>query len=232
MRSRPHGSFGKHVLTPSLALTSIAAATPPGWRVRYWDENLLQGPPPADPVPAGGRHHRAPDVRARAYELAAWYRAQGSKVVLGGLHVQACEERWPRTRTAVSVGDGVQTWPAILRDVERGALRPRYEAGFERDYDLDPPPGATCCRAGSFLTTDQHHRHARLPQPVRVLLPGDGNPPDALSRARPAGRRAPDRGRGPAVRRLPGQQPRGEPRTTCACSAAPCARWARSGARR
>ena len=24
----PHGSFGKHVLTPSLALTSIAGATP------------------------------------------------------------------------------------------------------------------------------------------------------------------------------------------------------------
>ena len=25
----PHASFGKHVLTPSLALTSIAASTPP-----------------------------------------------------------------------------------------------------------------------------------------------------------------------------------------------------------
>ncbi len=30
----PYGSFGKHVLTPSLSLTSIAGATPPGWRVR------------------------------------------------------------------------------------------------------------------------------------------------------------------------------------------------------
>jgi hypothetical protein len=42
----PHASFGKHVLTPSLALTSIAGATPPDWEVAYWDENLLQGPPP------------------------------------------------------------------------------------------------------------------------------------------------------------------------------------------
>ena len=25
----PHASFGKHVLTPTLALTSVAAATPP-----------------------------------------------------------------------------------------------------------------------------------------------------------------------------------------------------------
>ena len=35
----PHGSFGKHVLTPTLALTSLAGATPENWNVRYWDEN-------------------------------------------------------------------------------------------------------------------------------------------------------------------------------------------------
>ena len=46
----PHASFGKHVLTPSLALTSIAGATPENWDVRYWDENLLQGPPASEPL--------------------------------------------------------------------------------------------------------------------------------------------------------------------------------------
>jgi hypothetical protein len=46
-----HASFGKHVLTPSLALTSVAGATPAHWRVKYWDENLLQGPPPHEPFP-------------------------------------------------------------------------------------------------------------------------------------------------------------------------------------
>jgi hypothetical protein len=39
----PNASFGKHVLTPSLAMTSFAATTPGNWRVEYWDENLLQG---------------------------------------------------------------------------------------------------------------------------------------------------------------------------------------------
>src|SRR5206468_10158057 len=48
----PHASFGKHVLTPSLALTSIAGATPPEWDVAYWDENLLQGPILVEPFPA------------------------------------------------------------------------------------------------------------------------------------------------------------------------------------
>jgi hypothetical protein len=88
----PRASFGKHVLTPTLALTSIAGATPPHWEVRYWDENLLQGPPPADPLPqvVGISVHLT--FARRAYELASWYRAQGSIVVLGGLHVLSCPE--------------------------------------------------------------------------------------------------------------------------------------------
>ena len=46
-----HASFGKHVLTPTLALTSVAGATPREWTVKYWDENLLGGSPPANPTP-------------------------------------------------------------------------------------------------------------------------------------------------------------------------------------
>src|SRR5438477_1955219 len=47
----PNASFGKHVLTPTLALTSFAATTPAHWRVEYFDENLLDGPPPSRPMP-------------------------------------------------------------------------------------------------------------------------------------------------------------------------------------
>src|ERR1044071_4868907 len=46
-----HASFGKHVLMPTLALTSIAGATPAHWTLRYWDENLLKGSPPVHPFP-------------------------------------------------------------------------------------------------------------------------------------------------------------------------------------
>lgn len=83
----PHASFGKHVLTPTLALTSIAAATPRGWRVRYWDENLLRGTAPAAPFPqvVGISVHLT--FAERAYKLARWYRRRGAIVVLGGLHV-------------------------------------------------------------------------------------------------------------------------------------------------
>ena len=70
----PYASFGKHVLTPSLALTSIAAATPASWEVRYWDENLLLGVPPYEPFPqvVGITVHLS--FAQRAYALANWYR--------------------------------------------------------------------------------------------------------------------------------------------------------------
>ncbi|MHC4859812.1 MAG: hypothetical protein ACYTDY_06940, partial [Planctomycetota bacterium] len=79
----PYGSFGKHVLTPSIALTSLAAATPPEWDVSFFDENLLMGPPPGDPCPevVGITVHLT--FARRAYELARWFSERGAKVVLG-----------------------------------------------------------------------------------------------------------------------------------------------------
>ncbi len=109
-----HASFGKHVLTPTLALTSVAGATPREWTVRYWDENLLQGPPPGNPTPevVGITVHLT--FAARAYALAAWYRARGARVILGGLHVLSCPEEAAPHADALAIGDGVQLWPSIL----------------------------------------------------------------------------------------------------------------------
>lgn len=149
----PHGSFGKHVLTPTLALTSLAGATPDHWQVSYWDENLLQGAPPSEPLPevVGISVHLT--FARRAYELARWYRAQGSKVILGGLHTLSCPDEVAPHADAMAIGDGVQLWPEILRDIERGDLKPRYEASYERPYNLDPPPRRSLAPRASFLTT-------------------------------------------------------------------------------
>ena len=83
----PHGSFGKHVLTPSLALTSIASATPAHWRVRYWDENLLQGPPPARPLPEAVGISVHLTFARRAYRLATQFREQPLRILVA--HFQA-----------------------------------------------------------------------------------------------------------------------------------------------
>ncbi|MCY3017449.1 MAG: radical SAM protein [Planctomycetota bacterium] len=152
-RKDPHGSFGKHVLTPTLALTSIAAATPLGWQVRYWDENLLKGPPPHRPFPqvVGITVHLT--FARRAYELARWYRARGAKVVLGGLHVLSCPEECAPHADALALGEGVQTWPQILHDVERGCLKPRYEGSYDWHFRHDPPPERAILPRRDFLTT-------------------------------------------------------------------------------
>ena len=148
----PHASFGKHVLTPTLALTSIAATTPADWTVRYWDENLLQGPPPTDPVPqvVGISVHLT--FAERAFELADFYRSLGSRVVLGGLHVVSCPEECAPHADALAVGEGVQIWPEILRDAD-GALRPRYDGSYRRPYAADPLPRRELLPRRDFLTT-------------------------------------------------------------------------------
>lgn len=149
----PHASFGKHVLTPTLALTSIAAATAPGWRVRYWDENLLHGAPPADPVPevVGISVHLT--FARRAFELAEWYRQRGAKIVLGGLHVLSCPDECAPHADALAIGDGVQLWPRILQDVEQGRLQPRYSADYTNQYADDPVPARQLLPRSSFLTS-------------------------------------------------------------------------------
>src|SRR6185369_4363167 len=122
----PHASFGKHVLTPSLALTSIAASTPLDWEVAYWDENLLAGPPPCDPFPevVGITVHLT--FAERAYALARWYRERGAKIILGGLHVLSCPEEVAPHADALAIGEGVQIWGQILHDAARGHLQQVY----------------------------------------------------------------------------------------------------------
>jgi radical SAM superfamily enzyme YgiQ (UPF0313 family) len=148
-----NASFGKHVLTPTLALSSFAATTPADWRVEYWDENLLDGRPPFRPMPqvVGITVHLT--FAKRAYELASWYRARGAKVILGGLHVLSCPDECAPHADALALGDGVQLWPRILRDIENNCLQPRYAATYENDYCDDPPPRRSILPRHSFLTT-------------------------------------------------------------------------------
>ena len=149
----PHASFGKHVLTPTLALTSFAATTPDSWRVEYWDENLLHGSPPSNPMPqlVGITVHLT--FARRAYELAHWFRSRGSKIVFGGLHVLSCPEECAPHADSLAIGDGVKLWPRILEDCAKGELRPRYDASYDSDYRQDPVPRRSILSRNSFLTT-------------------------------------------------------------------------------
>ena len=53
----------------------------------------------------------------RAYELARWFRERGATVIFGGLHVLSCPEEAAPHADALAIGDGVQLWPSILKDI-------------------------------------------------------------------------------------------------------------------
>lgn len=152
-RKDPHASFGKHVLTPTLALTATAAATPAHWELLYWDENLLQGPPPLDPFPEVVAITVHLTFARRAYELANWYRQWGAKVVLGGLHVLTAPEEASAHADALAIGEGVQLWPRILADVEAGTLKSVYRGDYRKPYRDDPAPRRDLLPREGFLTT-------------------------------------------------------------------------------
>jgi radical SAM superfamily enzyme YgiQ (UPF0313 family) len=82
---------------------------------------------------------------ARAYRFADALRAAGVLVVMGGPHVTECPDEalgrdgGPRHADAVALGEADDTWPLIVADAARGALKEVYEP--ERDAkgnDLKP----------------------------------------------------------------------------------------------
>ncbi|RXL62840.1 radical SAM protein, partial [Citrobacter sp. AAK_AS5] len=64
---------------------------------------------------------------ARAYELAAAFRARGKTVVLGGPHVTLLPDEAQAHADAICVGYAEESWPRLLRDFAAGRMRPRYD---------------------------------------------------------------------------------------------------------
>jgi radical SAM superfamily enzyme YgiQ (UPF0313 family) len=87
---------------------------------------------------------------AKAYRVADAIRAAGVQVVMGGPHVTELPEEalgrdgGPRHADAVALGEADETWPKIVADAARGALKERYVPvdafGQERKPDLQGYP--------------------------------------------------------------------------------------------
>ena len=74
-------------------------------------------------------------------------------VVIGGLHALSCPDEVAPHADAVVVGEGVQVWRGVLRDVEAGTLRPVYQGSYRRPYREDPTPRRDLLPRRGFLTT-------------------------------------------------------------------------------
>jgi radical SAM superfamily enzyme YgiQ (UPF0313 family) len=110
---------------PSLSAIHLAALCPPGVEVQVRHEHVR----PVDPeaVDADLVALTATTGGAdRMYALADRLRARSIPVILGGPHVSLLPDEALRHAEAVAIGDAERSFPAMLRDFERGALGGTY----------------------------------------------------------------------------------------------------------
>jgi radical SAM superfamily enzyme YgiQ (UPF0313 family) len=127
----------KYSLFPPLGLATLAAFLPAGVEAVIQDEHV-------EPLVLDDR----PDLVViqvyitnayRAYALADQYRARGSYVALGGLHVTSLPDEAAPHADSIFLGPGEHTFPEFLREFAAGAPRPRYDAGTARSLEHLPP---------------------------------------------------------------------------------------------
>jgi radical SAM superfamily enzyme YgiQ (UPF0313 family) len=121
---------------PSLGLLCLAACTPAGHQVTYFEAESDGAEPAAvyacDLVAISTFSAQV----FEAYAIADRLRAAGVKVAMGGLHVTVCPAEALEHADYVIVGEGENVWPAVVDAAERNEPRRVFNA---RDY---PPVNA------------------------------------------------------------------------------------------
>ncbi|MBW2255402.1 MAG: cobalamin-dependent protein [Deltaproteobacteria bacterium] len=113
--------LNKTTLCMDAALPLLAALTPPQHQVTLVDESFAPDARDVDVDVVGISVWT--DLALRAYAIAEHYRSRGAIVVMGGIHPTMCPDEVQMHCDAVVVGEGDQSWPTLLADIERGALR-------------------------------------------------------------------------------------------------------------
>jgi radical SAM superfamily enzyme YgiQ (UPF0313 family) len=120
-------------------------------------------------------------MAAKAYRMADAIRAAGVRVVMGGPHVTEVPDEplgrdgGPRHADAVALGEADQTWPRLVEDAARGALKEVYmpvdAAGKEVKPSLDNYPEIPWDR----MDLEQFDMIKRLPRLAQRLLTALGS---------------------------------------------------------
>ena len=113
---------------PSLGLLYLAAGTPPGHDLQYFEAEADGKEPPevycCDLVALSTFSAQV----FEAYAIADRLRAAGVRVVMGGLHVSALPEEAAEHADYVVTGEGEIVWPEVVRAAERSAPPCRLSA--------------------------------------------------------------------------------------------------------
>ncbi len=121
---------------PSLGLLQLAAATPPGHEIEYFEASEDRAEPDAlydcDLVAISTFSAQI----FEAYSIADRLRAAGVKVAMGGLHVSVLPEEAAQHADYVAVGEGEHVWPQIVEAAERGESRRTFRASEATPVDV------------------------------------------------------------------------------------------------
>ena len=85
-----------------------------------------------------------------AYALAERYRAAGTPVVMGGLHVTCRPDEALRYADAVVIGEGEPVWPRVIEDAVAGRLGGRYTSDGRFDLAEAPMPAYDLLEVGRY----------------------------------------------------------------------------------
>jgi radical SAM superfamily enzyme YgiQ (UPF0313 family) len=124
---------------PSLGLLTLAGMTPPRHEVYYLESEQIKD---VTPLPTGYDLVAISTFTAQApeaYTLARRFRARGSQVVIGGLHVTTLPHEPVEHGASAIVGEGESVWLDVLRDAEAGQLKPIYDARRHQFNLADAP---------------------------------------------------------------------------------------------
>lgn len=122
----------------SATLPHLAALTPEDVEVELVEENVqeINFDTEADLIGITATINTA----SRAYDIADEFRRRGKKVVLGGIHFSSVPEEAIRHADAVVIGEAEDLWPQVLRDFQKGELRPFYRRKSLADLSNLPIP--------------------------------------------------------------------------------------------
>ena len=113
---------------PSLGLLTLAGMTPETIQVDYIEiediRDQIDLPGEYDAVAISSFTAQIKE----AYELADRYRAIGTKVILGGLHVTACPSEALTHADSIVIGEGEPVWPQLIHDLQHQQLQSIYDA--------------------------------------------------------------------------------------------------------
>lgn len=113
---------------PSLGLLTLAGMTPKRHKIEYLEiadlKTISTIPDHFDVVAISSFSAQIHE----AYELALRFKNQGTKVIMGGLHVTSMPDEAIQYCDSVVIGEGESCWFNVLEDFEKNELKPVYDS--------------------------------------------------------------------------------------------------------